>query len=255
MDRSSRRRICKIEQVLSAVKKQREEKRKELLENHLIQCRFHATAVAAIVLSGEPKIDEPLIRAWTHALQSYGIPWPQKGPRINDQLRAAQQLFPEIFGDAEVSARFTEIFGKAPGWLLKFTCMFIDASFLEFNLPHKPVRLEWGSAGYKEWRGWPLLPLGRITDGDPVSDEDVRQWPFPLGMMKPDSGSGAEDNPSRENQDDKDEPSREADFVEDINLVLDLAENPDKEQELSRYEKHRLRDFFERFPRLRSSDD
>jgi hypothetical protein len=73
MDRSSRRRILKVEELLSAAKKEREEKRKELNKNFLGHARLHATAVAAIVLSGEPKIDEPLSRAWTRALQHYRI--------------------------------------------------------------------------------------------------------------------------------------------------------------------------------------
>ena len=33
----------------------------------------HATAVAALVLYGEPKIDEPLRRAWVRTLHHYGI--------------------------------------------------------------------------------------------------------------------------------------------------------------------------------------
>jgi hypothetical protein len=37
------------------------------------QARRHATAVAAIILSGQPKIDKPLNKAWNRALRHYGI--------------------------------------------------------------------------------------------------------------------------------------------------------------------------------------
>jgi hypothetical protein len=73
MDRSSRRRVCKAEEALSIAKKQHEEERKKFLATWVSYARLHATAVAAIVLSGQPKIGEPLIRAWTRALQYYGV--------------------------------------------------------------------------------------------------------------------------------------------------------------------------------------
>src|ERR1700737_3341794 len=119
MDRSSRRRICKFEERLSAAKKEREEKRKKVLELLVSDARLHAIAVAAIVLSGQPKIDEPLIRAWERALRHYGITVKEPG-RMEDQVEAARRLIPIIAGyDAKKqSARFTEIFRAAPGWLL-----------------------------------------------------------------------------------------------------------------------------------------
>jgi hypothetical protein len=253
MDRNSQRRISKIESLLAVAQKKREEKRKKLRETYVLHARYHAHAVAAIVLSGEPKIDEPLIRAWERALRHYGINVKEPG-RMEDQVEAARRLIPIIAGyDAKKqSARFTEIFRAAPGWLLTFTLMFMDAGLLKFRLPDKPGTLKWGSAGYQESRRYPLLPSGTMTDGDPVSDEDAQVWPFSLDMMKEAASRAAKDNLSREDQDDEDEPSPVADLVEDLKLALDVAENPDKVRELSRYEKLRLRDVLER---LRSGDD
>src|SRR5207253_2407057 len=114
--------------------------------------------------------------------------------------------------------------------------------WLKSDLPHKSWRPKWGSAGYEESRRWPLLPLGTMTDGDPVADEDARLWPLPLGMMKEaDTIPHCEDNRS---QKDEDNPSPEHDLIEDIKLALDVAGNPSREKELSRYEKLRLRDLF-----------
>ena len=181
MDRSSRRRICKVEKLLSAATRESEEKAKTLR----MHARSHAPVVAAIVLAGEPKIDEPLSEALRRALQHYGILASLQDvmtaranrsfvEQVVDQMEATEQLAPVILGGAKVSARFTEIFRTAPSWLLNFTHTSLDADILKFKLPEKLGRSKWGSKGYENSRAWPLIPLGRITDGDPISGDDVR---------------------------------------------------------------------------------
>jgi hypothetical protein len=239
MDRSSRRRIWKVEEFLSAAKKERKEKRKQLHEIWLRHARLHATAVAAIVLSGEPKIDEPLSQAWTRALQHYRIRAANEGTRFNRQVRynrqveATRRLNPIILGDTKASARFTEVFRAAPVWLLNFTQTFIDATLVNFDLPNKSWRPKWGRAGYEESRLWPVLPSCTIAAGDPVPDEEARFWPFPLM----EEAYSTEDSQKQE-----DDLSPEAGFQADLPLLFDLMDNPEKEKELSRYEKLRLRD-------------
>jgi hypothetical protein len=235
MDRSSQRRIWKVEELLSAAKREREKKRKKFHENCLRHARLHATAVAAIVLSGKPKIDKPLRQAWTRALQHYGISDANEGTRIDRQVAAAQDLLPLILGDKNESARFTQIFRAAPGWLVTFTQAFIDAGLLKFDQPNILWRPKWGRAGYEESRHWPLLPSCTMTTGDPVPDEDARYWPFPL--MK--EVYSTEDSQKREN-----DLSTEADLLTDFPLLVGLMD-PEKEKELSRYEKLRLRNLLE----------
>jgi hypothetical protein len=228
MDRSSQRRIRKVEELLSAAKREREKKREEFYENCLRHARFHATAVAAIVLSGEPKIDEPLSQAWTRALQHYRVRNANEGTQINRQVVAAQRLLPIILGDKKTSARFTEIFRAAPVWLLNFTQTFIDAGCLKFKLPNTfSWRPKWGRDGYEESRQWPLLPSCTMTTGDPVPDEEARFWPFPL-MEKA--------------QKQEDDLSPEADLLTDLPLLAGLMDHPEK---VSRYEKLRLRNLLE----------
>ena len=77
-----------------------------------------------------------------------------------------------IKGDGEESARFAEIFGTAPVWLLQFTGMALDARLLKFDLPDIGDTLGWGSAGYEDARRWPLVPVGTIMAGDPIPDLD-----------------------------------------------------------------------------------
>jgi hypothetical protein len=255
MDRRLRHRIRKIEQLLSDLRKEREEKKKKDDGMYLRHARFHATAVAAIVLSGEPKIDEPLVEAWTRALQHYGISASQeyrmdlrygmnlKPPtRIGDQVEAAEKLFRVIIGREEEAAKFTEIFRTAPTWLLAFTGTFFDAAWLKFDLPHKPLRAKWGRAGLEESWGWPLLPLGMMTDGDLLSDSEAQLWPVQRNKTKKVEPVATSDNNLPPEQDDSPSPAFE--LLQDLKLCLDLAKNPEREKDLSRYEKVRLRNLF-----------
>ena len=129
-DRKSRHQLSKLEKLVSTALKEREEREKQAVKELPFRARRHATAVAAIVLSGQPKIDEPLIKAWARALQHYGINVNVLGG-IDDQVRAAQRLLPIIIGGEELSVRFTEIFRTAPVWLLQFTGISMDARLLK----------------------------------------------------------------------------------------------------------------------------
>jgi hypothetical protein len=63
-------------------------------------------AVAAIIISGDPKIDEPLVRAWERTLAHYRLeikdPTPNnyiKGPF--PELRVAEKIYPAIVEDPD----------------------------------------------------------------------------------------------------------------------------------------------------------
>ena len=73
MERRFRQRIREIEKQINEGKRKRKEEWIEIQAYWRPRARFHAAAVAAIVLQGEPKIDEPLERAWLRALERYGI--------------------------------------------------------------------------------------------------------------------------------------------------------------------------------------
>ena len=73
MERRFRQRVREIEKQINEEKRKREEEWIETKAYWRPQARFHAAAVAAIVLQGEPKIDEPLERAWLRALERYEI--------------------------------------------------------------------------------------------------------------------------------------------------------------------------------------
>jgi hypothetical protein len=237
-----RRRINRIEELVSATRKQRGRLR-PLGSKH---ARPHATAVAAIVLSGQPRVDEPLIRAWERALQQYGIDVKETCSSVG-QVEAARRLLPIIIGGEEESAKFTEVFSTAPVWLLQFTRMTFDAYLLRFHLPHISKRLRWGGAGFEDARRWPLLPLGKMTAGDPIPDNDDRQWPLAILSVPPqgDPIPDFEEIISRE-----DEEYRGNDpLLKDIFFALALDGKP--EEQWSRYEQRRMRKFSERISRLK----
>jgi hypothetical protein len=160
-----------------------------------------------MVLSGDPKVDEPLIRAWARTLVHYKLePYSpnvrsifeamrllraNSGASVDDleadclealqkskskdYLDATQGLYPIVMNGAqEERARFTEIFSAAPVWLLAYTLAMIDAKLLEFDLPDLSAAPQWGKIGLRgAWRRWPMLPVGVMTEGDPIVKEEI----------------------------------------------------------------------------------
>ena len=220
MDRSSQQRISRAEKLLSKAEelvsielKKHAKRREEMYKSLRPQARRHATAVAAIVISGEPKIDEPLFHAWVRALQHYGITdeygrkyeyenWLERGNGyldIYDSVfySAYDQWYPAILNgankaeeitkifSAEEAEKFTKIFSAAPVWLLEFTLMGVDAYLLQFNLPEMRDKLVWGQKGLEDrWR-WPFLPLGMMTDVDPVAEVALESGVSPENEERP----------------------------------------------------------------------
>jgi hypothetical protein len=195
MDRSSRQRIWKVEKLVSKAEElvsiARKKREKSLAERMEMLARLppppgirhHATAVAAIAICGEPKIDEPLVRAWARTLAHHQMDV-QDSTLNEDAIEAAfEKMYPAIVEDpdygrprdwdpyivhAPEAARFTEIFRTAPVWLLQFTSIRLDAWLLKFDLPDISAELIWGVEGVKDSKRWPLLPLGTMAAGDPV---------------------------------------------------------------------------------------
>src|SRR5256885_1252392 len=71
--RNVERRLSKAEEYVSLKLKKREEVLAQFIEDMRPRARLHATAVAAIVMYGKPRIDEPLKRAWVRTLRQHGV--------------------------------------------------------------------------------------------------------------------------------------------------------------------------------------
>jgi hypothetical protein len=233
MKRKSSHKIAELEKRLSAALKKRDQGLKEFLQEGPIHARRHAVCVAAIVLSGQPRIDEPLERAWARALRAYGVG--------NDHDDAVQKLDRIIVGTKKVSLVFTGIFAKAPVWLLQFTGMALDAGFLKFKLPDITKKIAWGSAGFNDARRWPLLPVGTIAAGDPIPDIGVRRVVIALLCIVAPPFSNVEDliRPKEENLSRKD-----MDRFELFEMAIEEEMNPDRKW--SSYEMSRVRKLCDR---------
>jgi hypothetical protein len=194
MNQDPRQRILKLERLLNKAEefvsiefKKRADRDEVLVEIVRPDARRHATAVAAIVIAGEPKIDERLVRAWGRTLRHYGITIRNEYGRVYEykdgheheyksrdeykrELKAAyDKLYPAIINGDDEAAKFTQIFGRAPIWLLEFTSITLDAYCLKFTIPKIEKQPD-----HKYSTKWPLLPLGTMADSDPgPADESV----------------------------------------------------------------------------------
>ena len=146
--------------------------------------RVHSKNVAAVVLYGEPKMEEPLRVAHSRMEEKLDKEFAaaaeecwirQHGEKGHPSLMAS--LFPLLMFNALHGAndnlKFERIFSKAPVWLLKFTGVEWDAKLLGFKLRKLVGAPELGSEARLERHKWPLfLPEGTIDAGGPCSDPD-----------------------------------------------------------------------------------
>jgi hypothetical protein len=107
--------------------------------------RLHAIEVAAMVLCGEPKMEEPLRVAQSRmqekldkefaaAAEEYWIrERGEKGDRWSIARLCLLLMFNALHG-ANDNLKFERIFSKAPVWLLKFTGVEWDTKLLGFKL-------------------------------------------------------------------------------------------------------------------------
>jgi hypothetical protein len=233
-------RIANIEELVSAAAQKQRERQPRYCDYVI---RNHTIAGAAIVLTGAPKIDEPLARAWKRPLRHFEIE--VSDPLSRDgQSDAAWQLWPKIKNDQKESTQFTKIFSTAPAWFLQFTRIAFDAYRLKFDLPRTMIaNLRWGSHGFEAAQQWPLLPWGTMTAGDPIPRGDERQMMIALSAVPcPSSHQIKADSESQL-------PRPCPPLVRDIEFALDLGDKP--EEQWTRYERRRMRQLEQRIARLR----
>jgi hypothetical protein len=113
---------------------------------------IHTANLSALILYGDPKIDEPLCVAWRRCLESaewqkrrekFGG-WDEYGRDTRDPFESfsATQIakyfrkyfLPDLAGRDELG-KFRLIFKKAPPWLLWFTYGDVNAQILGIKLP------------------------------------------------------------------------------------------------------------------------
>lgn len=143
----------------------------------------HAIEASAVVLYGEPKMEEPLWVARQRALEKL---CEEFGAAADELLRAhgkkplpffmrnrlcCKLMFDALDG-ANDNFKFEQIFSKAPDWFLKFTGVECDAKLLGFKLRKLVDAPALGREARHDRNGWPYLPEGTIDAGGPCSDPD-----------------------------------------------------------------------------------
>jgi hypothetical protein len=164
MERRFRRKIWRFEKQISEVRTKKQEEWHDPMLAYLV--RFHTAKVAAIVLEGEPKIDEPLIRAQQRAWQRFGLSTCVK--EFDGDI-----LYFDVTKGKDDAEAFPTIFDHAPLWLLDFTTVALDAFILKFQLPDTSAPSRWARDGIKDAERWPELPLGTMIAGEPVTEQIV----------------------------------------------------------------------------------
>jgi hypothetical protein len=143
----------------------------------------HAIEAAAVVLHGEPKMEEPFRVAHSRMREKLGKEFAAAADELWLRARGEkpspfirEHLCPMLMFDALRGAndnfKFEQIFSKAPDWLLKFTGIEWDAKLLGFTLRKLVGAPALGREARLDRNQWPFLPEGTIDAGGPCSDPD-----------------------------------------------------------------------------------
>jgi hypothetical protein len=170
MSRSNTRRLSRLEKLASLTATEREREKTALAEWRLSSARDHAMILVALILHGDPKIDEPLDIAWHRALEQLGLKrLADFTPSAHVAERLRPVLLPELPGDTE-NAKLAHVLNSGPTWLIKFCHAWMDAILLGIELQQNAsFRLEFGRIGLREGvDSWPDLPKGTPAAGGPI---------------------------------------------------------------------------------------
>jgi hypothetical protein len=166
MNRSRNRRLSQLEKLAKAEAKRRDEWLRQA-------ARDHATRLATLILYGDPKIEEPLAKAWHRALSKLGMTHIHE-VHLPDCLRA--KVIAALPGDSE-NGKLARVLGSAAPWLRHFCMASLDAHVLGIDLPKISEPLpKVGRDGCRAMESWPDIPSGTIADGEPIPKEN----PFDL---------------------------------------------------------------------------
>jgi hypothetical protein len=150
----------------------------------LRQARMHAIQVAAVVLYGEPKIEEPLGIAWSRVEEKLAKKfaaaakesWIREFEEELHPIDRARFLYVPLMFDklpgGNDNLKFERIFSEAPAWLLKFTAVEWDAKLLGFKLRKLVGTPALGRDARLNRNKWPFLPTGTFDAGGPCSEPD-----------------------------------------------------------------------------------
>jgi hypothetical protein len=161
-----------LEQLIPPYLKAKRQEEKEQLTRLKEPAQKAIRRLGALVLYGEPKLDEPLALAWQRCLTLVDV----KSPGANHYVDFAEallfrRLMTDLPGENETE-KFKYTLSKAPIWLLRFTSAKVTAYLIGIACPDLSAAPAWGRVGLKDARNWPLLPQGTLQAGDPIKESD-----------------------------------------------------------------------------------
>ena len=161
------RRLAELEKQIGPYLQRQAEKKKARREWEVEAANDHAIRLGALVLRGEPKLDEDLESAWVRCLTNFDvISAVEEGKQIGfDDIFYLQKLvLRELSGETKLQ-KFQHLFDIAPAWLLKFTRAILTASILGIKCRDLSGPPHEGHIGFREGFKWPALPNGTLQAG------------------------------------------------------------------------------------------
>jgi hypothetical protein len=170
MSQARRRQIARLEKLAEPKIKQVRQA-EEAVENRIeISAKVHAFCLAALILYGNPKQDEPLSDAWQRCIERFPALQPSKADKLVDEwgrLRSrvvanivAEKVMAELPGTTK-KEKFQNLFSSAPPWLIWFTFADLTGAILNLTLPDlsSVTNFRRSKAVFEKW---PALPDGKF---------------------------------------------------------------------------------------------
>jgi hypothetical protein len=179
---TKRQRLARLEKLVAPYIQQKKQQEQARIERVSQAASYHAIRLGALVLRGDPKLDEPLEAAWARCLAEFGVLPAIKlfgNSEFGDAFCLRVSVLRDLPGDTELQ-KYQNLFDMAPPWLLRFTQAFKTAQALGIKLPDLSGTPHRGHLGFREGNKWPELPKGTLQAGDPISE---------LTMLTPEQNS------------------------------------------------------------------
>ncbi len=203
---SKLRRLARLQQLAERYRQLRKDELQKSQDFGITAAYQNVLTLAALVLHGEPKLEEPLEFAWERylktalSLESAEERWyrtkdlSQSEISIEDNKKRVIWLLEELPGNCD-REKFQHVLNVAPHWLLKFMFAEFTANILGLKCPdlsHTPP--DGRNAVYQRLR-WPACPDGKLQDGGPLkkrrltdeeqaaADAQADEWLCQNGLM------------------------------------------------------------------------
>ena len=155
----------------------------------------HLLRLGAVLLHGQPKIDEPLAHAWQRTVTHYGLGANSEIQGVDLRVVVVtHRVNSELPGETKHD-KLQYIFDHLPSWLLVFTCAFQDQTLLALGRRDVSDSPRGGHIGLHEgYQAWPDLPAGTFLKGNSVANEkhDLLVRQFSHARLESDTASACQ---------------------------------------------------------------